>query len=204
MCNIHVLLCGFFLFMLFLLYFFFSFFFVYLCFFFFFSSRRRHTRSLCDWSSDVCSSDLEQSRPGSDRDRRHVIERRADLGAAILDRGRELFGVAGRAVVGVAAELDAGEHPIVGREHHPDATRRGLDAEQQHQPATGALSACSIAGRRPRQRDPLKVSSSTRSVSASPGVNRTSRCSAGTACSARSPHYTTVTPSSTSSSKPRP
>src|SRR5215204_7406269 len=24
-------------------------------FFFFFSSRRRHTRSLCDWSSDVCS-----------------------------------------------------------------------------------------------------------------------------------------------------
>src|SRR5438132_13260643 len=29
-----------------------------LIFFFFFSSRRRHTRSLCDWSSDVCSSDL--------------------------------------------------------------------------------------------------------------------------------------------------
>src|SRR5260221_3080459 len=27
---------------------------------FFFSSRRRHTRSLCDWSSDVCSSDLKQ------------------------------------------------------------------------------------------------------------------------------------------------
>src|SRR5215218_10748660 len=31
-------------------------------FFFFFSSRRRHTRSLCDWSSDVCSSDLWGSR----------------------------------------------------------------------------------------------------------------------------------------------
>src|SRR5690349_22668881 len=29
-----------------------------LTFFFFFSSRRRHTRSLRDWSSDVCSSDL--------------------------------------------------------------------------------------------------------------------------------------------------
>src|SRR4051812_49441540 len=26
--------------------------------FFFFSSRRRHTRLTCDWSSDVCSSDL--------------------------------------------------------------------------------------------------------------------------------------------------
>src|SRR5260370_20262111 len=33
---------------------------------FFFSSRRRHTRFKCDWSSDVCSSDLRQleaSRP---------------------------------------------------------------------------------------------------------------------------------------------
>src|SRR2546430_8327239 len=29
-----------------------------LVFFFFFSSRRRHTRFDCDWSSDVCSSDL--------------------------------------------------------------------------------------------------------------------------------------------------
>src|SRR5438034_5426335 len=29
---------------------------------FFFSSRRRHTRSLCDWSSDVCSSDLQARR----------------------------------------------------------------------------------------------------------------------------------------------
>src|SRR6267142_6872861 len=30
-------------------------------FFFFFSSRRRHTRLTCDWSSDVCSSDLAPS-----------------------------------------------------------------------------------------------------------------------------------------------
>src|SRR6266480_5689546 len=27
--------------------------------FFFFSSRRRHTRLTCDWSSDVCSSDVD-------------------------------------------------------------------------------------------------------------------------------------------------
>src|SRR5262245_26596570 len=36
-----------------------------LCFFFFcffFSSRRRHTRCLSDWSSDVCSSDLKDSK----------------------------------------------------------------------------------------------------------------------------------------------
>src|SRR5699024_11249937 len=29
--------------------------------FFFFSSRRRHTRSKRDWSSDVCSSDLNET-----------------------------------------------------------------------------------------------------------------------------------------------
>ena len=28
--------------------------------FFFFSSRRRHTRLVRDWSSDVCSSDLQR------------------------------------------------------------------------------------------------------------------------------------------------
>src|SRR5262245_64803455 len=33
---------------------------------FFFSSRRRHTRCLSDWSSDVCSSDLDWlKRPGA-------------------------------------------------------------------------------------------------------------------------------------------
>src|SRR5256886_11036564 len=31
------------------------------CGLFFFSSRRRHTRFDCDWSSDVCSSDLSTS-----------------------------------------------------------------------------------------------------------------------------------------------
>src|SRR5204862_5386614 len=38
-------------------------------FFFFFSSRRRHTRSLRDWSSDVCSSDLVSAHRLSQRDR---------------------------------------------------------------------------------------------------------------------------------------
>src|SRR5690242_5484585 len=34
---------------------------------FFFSSRRRHTRLTCDWSSDVCSSDLGRVTTGSSR-----------------------------------------------------------------------------------------------------------------------------------------
>src|SRR6266536_1766444 len=38
--------------------------------FFFFSSRRRHTRSTRDWSSDVCSSDL---------DRRRTLQRTAGV-----------------------------------------------------------------------------------------------------------------------------
>src|SRR5256886_4498327 len=33
--------------------------------FFFFSSRRRHTRFDCDWSSDVCSSDLDDNGHGT-------------------------------------------------------------------------------------------------------------------------------------------
>src|SRR5205085_5449474 len=36
---------------------------------FFFSSRRRHTRFDCDWSSDVCSSDLGASSPWNSKRR---------------------------------------------------------------------------------------------------------------------------------------
>src|SRR3989338_11601148 len=38
----------------------------------FFSSRRRHTRWNCDWSSDVCSSDLDKTGPGPDRSEAEV------------------------------------------------------------------------------------------------------------------------------------
>src|SRR5690606_9126901 len=46
---------------------------------FFFSSRRRHTRFSRDWSSDVCSSDLERDllrgrKSGADRDRPQWLE----------------------------------------------------------------------------------------------------------------------------------
>src|SRR5256886_10329986 len=39
---------------------------------FFFSSRRRHTRFDCDWSSDVCSSDLGSARRLQERGVRDV------------------------------------------------------------------------------------------------------------------------------------
>src|SRR5438132_2398900 len=60
-CFHFVFSCIFYFLSLYSLFFFWLIVFVYV-FFFFFSSRRRHTRSLCDWSSDVCSSDLPPTR----------------------------------------------------------------------------------------------------------------------------------------------
>src|SRR5215204_7190969 len=67
--------------------------------FFFFSSRRRHTRSLCDWNSDVCSSDLRSARravprraegrprgPGAARHRFRSEERRVGKGVDLGGR----------------------------------------------------------------------------------------------------------------------
>src|SRR5438270_2016608 len=53
--------------------------------FFFFSSRRRHTRFDCDWSSDVCSSDLLEGTGILHGDRAHaarpaILRRRTTLG----------------------------------------------------------------------------------------------------------------------------
>src|SRR5476649_2460091 len=58
---------------------------------FFFSSRRRHTRSLCDWSSDVYSSDLQRrhadQKAERDRDdhREQIAKAHARDGIAELD-----------------------------------------------------------------------------------------------------------------------
>src|SRR6266478_7842755 len=46
--------------------------------FFFFSSRRRHTRFDCDWSSDVCSSDLRSLQAEIERSMRDVRAACAD------------------------------------------------------------------------------------------------------------------------------
>src|SRR5438270_13424690 len=58
--------------------------------FFFFSSRRRHTRFDCDWSSDVCSSDL--SAEGlrqllADRKSFQASVSHGDVSAVALDSG---------------------------------------------------------------------------------------------------------------------
>src|SRR5436190_14520258 len=59
---------------------------------FFFSSRRRHTRSLCDWSSDVCSSDLRLPQLASQYLHREKIE----LAAMLAKLAEQRFGLKGR------------------------------------------------------------------------------------------------------------
>src|SRR5438309_9178978 len=44
---------------------------------FFFSSRRRHTRWNCDWSSDVCSSDLLRHGLAAPRNSQSVTKRKS-------------------------------------------------------------------------------------------------------------------------------
>src|SRR5256886_9062632 len=60
---------------------------------FFFSSRRRHTRFDCDWSSDVCSSDLIAQigrLPGTLADRCIVIRMQRKMPNEQCDRVRDL------------------------------------------------------------------------------------------------------------------
>src|SRR5437868_9736525 len=53
---------------------------------FFFSSRRRHTRSKRDWSSDVCSSDLNPSLPPlTTRARKEGFYKLADVASLGLE-----------------------------------------------------------------------------------------------------------------------
>src|SRR6185369_12769731 len=57
--------------------------------FFFFSSRRRHTRFKCDWSSDVCSSDLELIIGYADGDARRLLNMVEQIDIAAAARGVE-------------------------------------------------------------------------------------------------------------------
>src|SRR5256885_6542707 len=58
------------------------------CSVFFFSSRRRHTRLQGDWSSDVCSSDLDcKGGSGGRRARERRRERLADADRAVASKG---------------------------------------------------------------------------------------------------------------------
>src|SRR5256886_5585225 len=68
---------------------------------FFFSSRRRHTRFDCDWSSDVCSSDLVR-----------IGRRNYDVGPVVSTHDLVVRCQVSRVLCLVAQELDL-RHDIV-------------------------------------------------------------------------------------------
>src|SRR2546422_11165190 len=100
-------------------------------FFFFFSSRRRHTRCSRDWSSDVCSSDLElEGAPHAGCERRAYDAARA---ATLEAAGYRVIRIANRDVTRdhLAALLsralrDRASFPLSRRE-------RGTGGEDQRQ-----------------------------------------------------------------------
>src|SRR5690242_21883030 len=97
---------------------------------FFFSSRRRHTRLTCDWSSDVCSSDLQALR---DRGPGVLLrERRPALGPMGLEFDMT-FEPAYGAAVAVAPGVLRSEERRVGKEGRsrwsPDHRRQRAEYE---------------------------------------------------------------------------
>src|SRR5256885_3770928 len=113
--------------------------------FFFFSSRRRHTRLQGDWSSDVCSSDLQQPAssparppPAGGRWRRRMktaaARRRPSRKSVVLPAVAPVFTLPGRARVRVE-----------GLRRRPDVATR-LIARLTGQPAIRRVQASTLTG----------------------------------------------------------
>src|SRR5690349_23879492 len=98
--------------------------------FFFFSSRRRHTRSLRDWSSDVCSSDLvlvDLFDGGQ-----HVLLHDVDKGLVALD-GLDVQSHAGREHRVIADEV-----PFVQAANRSEERRVGKEGRTRWRTAHGS------------------------------------------------------------------
>src|SRR2546422_11538962 len=83
---------------------------------FFFSSRRRHTRCSRDWSSDVCSSDLDDS-PAIYHD---------DGVANRLQRSQRAFGANGQQCHGTRTILPEAEKKVA-QDSRPEKQKAGRD-----------------------------------------------------------------------------
>src|SRR5437588_11423252 len=105
---------------------------------FFFSSRRRHTRSLCDWSSDVCSSDLHRLRSPAHLDQ--SLQRWNEVYGA----GDESLAIDGKTMCN-ALDEQRSEERRVGKEsrsrwapHHEKKKRRLAAHSEERQGSEGA------------------------------------------------------------------
>src|SRR5712692_11496629 len=99
-------------------------------FIFFFSSRRRHTRWNCDWSSDVCSSDLAPvgiipERSGIFRTRRHTTAKKPQITRVSLLK----MLLAGALVCSREVEI---AYPVVGGRAEPDSPLRVQEKFPHH------------------------------------------------------------------------
>src|SRR2546430_7459782 len=107
---------------------------------FFFSSRRRHTRFDCDWSSDVCSSDLQPRGAmigmavararGENQRRLYALEHRGEVALEALARvwmaRKQRGAVRNRRRAGGAGGV--GRRAMIGQE--PDHAAVGVAQEQ--------------------------------------------------------------------------
>src|SRR5260370_16057958 len=96
-----------------------------LTFVFFFSSRRRHTRFKCDWSSDVCSSDLKA-----------LIDSGSVPHGTRLPATRELAGQLGlnRTTISAAYALLESEGLITGHVGRSEERRVGKECRSRWSP----------------------------------------------------------------------
>src|SRR5436190_4877484 len=107
---------------------------------FFFSSRRRHTRSLCDWSSDVCSSDLTRRATRSAR-----LLPLPQVGRRVTDR--EQASRPGRAS---RLPRDPLQNPVMTDDRGWGDVRHASEHERWANEAVESTSGCTLAGKSTR------------------------------------------------------
>src|SRR6267143_1061110 len=96
---------------------------------FFLSSRRRHTRWNCDWSSDVCSSDLDAARGAIGHTRDQMIlggDQQARLGFTEAHEGARVRARHEPAAVYRNVSAGNSRDPVIGHDSQAAGKRFGL------------------------------------------------------------------------------
>src|SRR5262245_65654513 len=104
---------------------------------FFFSSRRRHTRCLSDWSSDVCSSDLQVFKFSPEGKVLLTLGK-----AGVAGEGPDTFNGPADVVVAPNGDIFRSEERRVGKECRSRSLTRQYTNEQrenQHETSTHSI-----------------------------------------------------------------